>query len=59
MVPPGLLRNWQTEFSRWAPSLLVHTHHGPKREMLSQDMASAAWRRVLPTTPLGWFIELI
>ncbi len=31
VVPTTLLTNWQKEMSRFAPSLLWHTYHGPKR----------------------------
>ncbi|CAK9055982.1 unnamed protein product [Durusdinium trenchii] len=40
VVPPGLLRNWQREFERWAPSLRIYTYHGPKRS-LPDDMGRA------------------
>lgn len=33
VVPPGLLRNWQREFERWAPHLTFYVYHGPKRSL--------------------------
>ncbi|CAJ1449084.1 unnamed protein product [Effrenium voratum] len=33
VVPPGLLRNWQAEFAKWAPQLNFFVYHGPQRAL--------------------------
>ncbi len=37
IVPTTLLTNWQKEMSRFAPNLLWHTYHGPKRAFPEDD----------------------
>jgi len=33
VVPPGLLRNWQNEFKKWAPELSFFVYHGLGRQL--------------------------
>eukprot|EP00927_Polykrikos_kofoidii_P065493 TRINITY_DN61244_c0_g1_i1.p1 TRINITY_DN61244_c0_g1~~TRINITY_DN61244_c0_g1_i1.p1 ORF type:complete len:1017 (+),score=157.41 TRINITY_DN61244_c0_g1_i1:43-3093(+) len=33
VVPPGLLRNWQQEFEKWAAHLRVYLYHGQPRRL--------------------------
>lgn len=33
VVPPGLLRNWEREFDKWAPQLSVYLYHGHNRAL--------------------------
>jgi len=33
VAPSALLTNWAAELRRFAPSLRVHTYHGPKRSL--------------------------
>ena len=37
VVPTGLLTNWQAEVSRFAPTLSIHTYHGPGRDLKRFD----------------------
>ena len=32
IVPTSLIPNWESEFQKFAPSIEVYTHYGPKRE---------------------------
>ena len=52
VVPPGLLRNWQREFERWAPALKFYVYHGPKRT-LPENQGRVPWSKGTKMTE-GW-----
>jgi hypothetical protein len=50
IVPTSVMSNWSREIERFAPSLRVHTHHGPSRLTGAEFVSASQEHDVIITT---------